>query len=293
MATGTLCRLPARVPDPLCSGRPLSEWLLLIGQSNGVAASATQKREAVAAVQQIGTNALPALLTWVAYEYPLERYHLVRLFNRLPIAIALNRSVQRLLLSPPMDEQAQNAVEAFAALGPAAAPAFQELVRRASVPLSQAASSKRNRAMAALIKIGPPAVPLLAAQLAAPRGPGDLFLLCAIRDLGPNAYSLIPLLVKNLQHPNAFAASMNARTLGELKLDPGLVVPALTRCLQDPRADLRGEAARALAEFGSRARLALPALTNALADSESEVRVKAGLATQRNAPDDHTNASTL
>jgi len=126
-----------------------------------------------------------------------------------------------------------------------------------------------------------------------PVGPGDLFLLCAIRDLGPNAYSLIPLLVKNLQHPNAFAASMNARTLGELKLDPGLVVPALTRCLQDPRADLRGEAARALAEFGSRARLALPALTNALADSESEVRVKAGLATQRNAPDDHTNASTL
>jgi HEAT repeat protein len=135
--------------------------------------------------------------------------------------------------------------------------------------------------MLALAKLGPPALPTLAAQLSSPNGAGDLWLMACIRELGTNACSLVPLLVKNLNRTNWFDAMINAEMLGELKRAPDLAVPALTTCLNDSRREVRMVAPRALMQFGELARESLPALTNALTDPDPDVRGNAARAIPR------------
>jgi hypothetical protein len=277
---------PNRVPDPWCNGRPLSEWVFLVGFSNGVPAPPEQKEEAIQAIRKLGTNAIPSLLAWVNYEPNISRNRVVFWTSvRLPQKILTSRPVQHFLIDMRAEGLSQNAVDALAILGPAAAPAIPELTKRASVPWSLTPSSRRTRAMLALAKLGTPAVPVMATHLSAPH-PGDLWLMFCIRDMGTNAIPLVPLIVKNLNCTNSFDAMLNARLLGELKLSPDLAIPALTRSLQDPRRDVRMEAPRALMEFGELARTALPALTNALADSDQDVRRNAARAIETIVPKD-------
>jgi HEAT repeat protein len=281
---------PNRVPDPWSNGRPLSHWVFLVGGSNGVPAPPEQKEEAIKAVRELGTNAVPSLMAWMNYEPTITRNPVIfRTAVRLPQKILASRPVQRFLGDPHAGELAQNAAEALGILGPAAAPAVPELTRRASVPWSLTPSSRRDRAMLALAGLGPPALPVMATHLSSPDGGGGLWSMACISRLGTNAYPLVPLIVKNLNQTNGFVAMINARMLGELKLDPELVIPALTRSLRDPRRDVRMEAPNALAEFGELARTALPALTNALADPDPDVRGNSQRAIDKIAPKAPTN----
>jgi hypothetical protein len=276
-----------REREPSYEGRPLSAWLAMYGPRQGRTPPASEREKAADAIRQIGTNALLWLLAWVAYEPPISRYNLMPICQRLPQWILCSRPVQSVLSNRHAEERAQSAMGAFAILGPAAMSAIPELIRRTNLSSSPA---KRDRAMLALTHLGQPAVPTMAALLSKPDGAADLWVMACIRNLGTNARPLVPILVQNLSNTNWFAATINARMLGELRFDPELVVPALTKCLQDPRREVRMESPRALMEFGELAREALPALSNALSDPDPDVRNNAARAIQAIAPRPQANA---
>ncbi|HWW01083.1 MAG TPA: HEAT repeat domain-containing protein [Candidatus Acidoferrum sp.] len=270
-----------REPEPSYKRRRLSEWVALYGNYPAFKSPAL-KREPAQAIHQIGTNALPSLLTWIAYEPSPWRKKAQGLFGKLPSWIARSRPVTALLSYGDATARSQNAMQAFEVLGPLAAPAIPELTRRISLTNSPDA---RNRALAALAHLGAQAVPIMARVLSNPADAKSMWVLFCVEAMGTNAQPLLPILVKNLQHPDCELAEDNAYILGSLKLDAPLIVPALIACLQDPRRDLRMEAPYALSKFGNLARQALPALTNALCDPDPDVRRNAASAIAAIAPE--------
>jgi hypothetical protein len=263
--------LPGYQAGPVCRGRHLSEWIALRQTYEG-------KEPATSAIREIGTNAIPSLLDWIAYEPPYFSYHLKPGYEALPKFLTHTRPVQTLLFNTKASDRAQDAMDAFSALGPLALPAIPELIRRIN---NTNTTPTRIRATIALAHIGDAAVPTMISMLTSPEGAADLWLMQWIGMLGTNARPLVPALVRNLDQTNELAALLNARMLGELKHDPDLVVPALMKSLGDSRHNLRLEAARLLPDFGAAAQPALPLLTNALSDSDRDVRYSAGLAIER------------
>jgi len=272
-----LFMLPGRLPDPIYEGRPLPGWLDMLDSRQGRVPSFEERDKAAHAIRQIGTNALPLLLAWLAYEPPISRYHLMPICQKLPQWILVSRPVQTVLSNRKAEERAQAAMEAFKVLGPAATPAIPELIRRTGLNKSLA---RRDRALLALAHLGQPAVPTISDLLSKPDGADSLWVMACVRDLGTNAHPLVPILVQNLRHTNWFAAMIAARMLGDLKLGPNVVVPALAQSLQDPRREVRMVAPEALMDFGGLAWQTLPALSNALTDPDPDVRGNAARAIQ-------------
>ena len=275
--------------DPVYKGRHLSEWMAMVRDDPVLSTHDPRSQEAARAIREIGTNAIPPLLDWIAYEHPIVRYHL----EGLPQWV-----LSRLPFSPETyyNEvgRAQRAISAFGVLGPAAASAVPELVHRASRPasVSNYTSRKRTSAILALAKIGAPAVPFFQAELSSPGRAGDSLVLFSVIQLGTNARPLVPLLIKNLGLTNSRAVRGNLYTLGALKLDPEIVIPAVTGMLQDPLPDVRIRAADTLAKFGPLAAPALPGLTNLLLDTDGDVRKSAADAISYIAPVSQTRGST-
>ena len=116
--------------------------------------------EATAAVLNVGTNALPLMLKWTAYEIPTWRKKVNRLLSRLPVrATRLFRD--RSLI------KADAARQGFKILGPMAAPAIPELIEIAGKP---GAEWSGQRAVGALSDIG---AERLEANIRSRCGPAD------------------------------------------------------------------------------------------------------------------------
>jgi hypothetical protein len=286
-----LVAILSREREPSYHGRKLSEWAAAYSHGPGNPPSATERQEAAEAIRQVGASAIPWLLAWTDYEPPHWKHALNTIVSEVPNRIFRSQPVERLFVprSPatPLVERATAAREAFAALGPLAAPAIPELIRRINATNSP---FRRCTAMLALSHLGPQAVPAMAALLSNPSQAADFCAAECIRNLGTNARPLLPLLMQNLQQTNWRAAAVSARALGDTNFAPDLVVPALTGCLQHPRREVRMEAPLALMEFGAQARSALPALSNAVADGSFDVRKNAIIAIQQIASEAFTNA---
>ncbi|MDB6056413.1 MAG: domain containing protein [Verrucomicrobiales bacterium] len=130
IAVVAVCFFCLREREPSYNGRTLSEWLQrydphspwwIDGVAVGVDSAAED--EAAKAVRQIGTNALPTLVGWVAAEdgtlrigctTALQRWHPVQW-------------VQRLLWNASADLKHEQAVSGFSILGTNASPAIPTL----------------------------------------------------------------------------------------------------------------------------------------------------------------------
>lgn len=270
----------ARVPDPEYKGRHLSEWMNMVRDDPVLSAHDARSEEAIRMLREMGTNAVPSLLGWMAYEPPEYRYHLVSLVQKLPQAVRYSRPLHLLLDNPAPARRASRAVDTLALLGPAAETAIPELVRRATTRPTDIYWATRARALDGLAKLGPPAAPFFQAQLSGSQGPPDASVIISVIRLGTNAGPLVPLLTNNLQLTNFTGVFVTLHTLGELRLEPQVVVPAVSRILQDSHPELRTAAAVALGKFGRSADPALPALTNCLEDPCVTVREQAAYAIQ-------------
>ena len=220
-------------PEPSYQGRSLSSWLaefdqdltnrasMLLGEvSPEENSSESQRRQnATEAVCQIGTNALPCLLSWIRYEPPAWQEKLDDLFQRLGLPWNPGRQERR-----QHDLQADKAEIAFQILGPSAKTAIPELTR-----LSNAAKTLDSamRCMHALSCLGEGALPPLVNVLTnatGNKGPA----MYAIWTMGTNARPAVPALIQCLKDQDRSVRDDAASYLGQLKLEPGLVVPALT-----------------------------------------------------------------
>jgi len=263
--------------EPRANGHTLSYWIAVHGSQHGKFASEKDRQRGAEAIRAIGTNGLAHLLRWMDYEPPRWLYTVGPWMAKLPTKV-LNSSAVLWLSREPANERAQNARDAFRALGSVGTPALTELERRAFLTNSPA---RRDNARLALAYLGSPAVPIIARMLSAPDATGDGWLAACVHTLGTNALPLVPIFIKGLQASNAMTACFSAATLGEMRLNPELTIPALSNCLADPRREVRMEAPRALMKFNELAQTTLPSLTNLLNDPDPDVRRNAATAIKR------------
>jgi hypothetical protein len=260
-AVGVLLTFSIHSREPRYRNRPLSYWVAALA---GPRAQGPESKEAPAAVNSVGSNAVPFLLKWIPYEPPPWR----------PVADRLLRS------SPRMPEErsereflAWGADRAFWILGTRAVSALPELVRMMNDP---SRPETARRAAGTLRAFRTNSLPALLTVVDNPNHPCRTAAILALqimrRDFGPALEPALPHLIQSLSPTNGTSIpGWAARALGEFKSAPQLVVPALTGCFSRPDKYLRTSCAEALARIGAPAANALPALTNVLVDPDPEV----------------------
>src|SRR6266853_6636592 len=134
-------------PEPRYNGMKLSEWLARFKDPPMVIKWDEQnsrmiiremrltpgpsKEEAAEAIRQIGTNALPCLVRWVAYEKPAWKKWLLQISTNIPTvfrkALATKKRYPVMIYEESPETRANRAREAFYLLGRQALPAVKRL----------------------------------------------------------------------------------------------------------------------------------------------------------------------
>ena len=247
--------LRSHEPEPAYQGKPLHVWLKGFDANQGSA----EYSAAQSAVQQIGTNALPTLISYLRRkDSPLHRQW-------------INLKTKLHLLHGEVDYAVfwhRRAAQACGALGQDAEPAFAALTE--AINDRQAASAVGT----GLSNMMPKSVPVLTTILAT----GPVVARCRAADALMTAFShpdvepMARTALCNALHdadPGPRMAAASAFQFWNKRLD--LVVPALTRALSDSDPGVRGNAATSLGDFGSAAKSAVPEMLKLLRDTNSYV----------------------
>ncbi len=215
-------------PEPTYQSRPLSYWLKGFYPGNP---DPTQK-QAVDAVTQIGTNAVPTLVRMLQQKDSKLKLRLIQLIQMQHwVHFNFESSEKRHL----------EALAGLAFLGPKA---------KSAVPVLLEIYNEHHP--------GPYDNSLTMAQLLA--------------NMGPAAADAVPRFVQATTDTNSQIRFNAVNTLAQIHARPDLSVPALTASLRDPDETVRSMAALCLVDFGANARSAVPELTRLLADPDSDVR---------------------
>jgi hypothetical protein len=243
-------------PEPRSRGHPLSYWVLV--NAGRIDETHYAPRTVIA---EIGTNALPYLLRWMAQKPYRWQIRLQGFSYRHAV---LGRFMPGWMTGIGVENRAEAAVHAVSCLGEMGAPAIPQLLSFASNPTNSISASD---ATFALCGIGPPAFPSLLnlatnLQTLVPR-------FWAIECLGGlgNA-AAVPTLAQCVADPDTDIASAAADALGRLKLQPDVAIPALIKGLGRTvhtkghygASDVRYSAVHALGKFGTNADAAVPPL---------------------------------
>jgi peptidoglycan/xylan/chitin deacetylase (PgdA/CDA1 family) len=236
-----------RSNEPRHDGRTLGFWLREIEASPDAGTERWQR--AARAVHQMGTNAIPALLTML--QTPDSKW-------KTDAVDWLQETVDLDLTETLGSIRGRRAIIGFRLLGPAAA--------GAALPKLAALATDRDprissQALAALGEIGgQETIPTLVAVLAGGNPAARAQAAGSLGALRGHGRAAVPALVAALRDSDSNLRANAARALGEIALDAGRAVPALTEALADTNATVRSAAALALGYFGNEAEGALPAI---------------------------------
>jgi hypothetical protein len=275
-AVAALLAFELRDREPTYKGHPLSYWV----QKDPAATTLAFADHYTEAITNIGTNALPLLLKWIAYEpspFHAKAAHLVK--------IVPYRWRPRLITQS--EELAVGASVAFEVLGPLATNAISTLTMLAT---NSRNDSLTERSARALVSIGPLALPALMTISTNSQVPGRHYAIYFTMALGTNARPAIPFLIGRLSDPDTKVVSSACMAMSSLRLAPETCVPALTNLLTSPDYVCRYCASAALANFGKQSLPAIPQLQKLSKDTNPLVRAEALDALRRIAPDLLTNA---
>lgn len=212
--------------EPSYKGHSLSHWTIRLSETSG------SDEEAMEAIAQIGTNAIPFLLDWIQYEPPPGKE---AFYDFLNMKILANIAGAR-MRTEAKATRATGTMLAFEILGANAAVAVKPLDKLANG--SRSVSTNENerlvavRATLALPWLGETALPPL---LSALTNHHNLLAHCAaeaIGNMGTNALPAVPVLIQCIGHTNDRVAWKSIESLGKLKLNPPLVVSALVESLE-------------------------------------------------------------
>jgi peptidoglycan/xylan/chitin deacetylase (PgdA/CDA1 family) len=206
-------------------------------------------QRAARAVRQIGTNAIPSLLTMLQTPDSLWKAEAVDW---------LQETVELDLTETLGSIRGRRAITGFRLLGPVvSAPALPRLAALATHRDPRISS----QALSALGEIGGAAmVPTLVTVLTNGNSAARLQAASSLGALRGQGQDALPALVETLGDPDFTLRASAARALGEIALDAGRSVPALTRVLEDTNNAVRASAATALGFFGTQAESALPSI---------------------------------
>jgi hypothetical protein len=248
-----------REREPVYKGRKLSEW---------IPRQPPWRQDLQAeAIRAIGTNAVPFLVEWIAYESPAWRKRLTASTKGLDIRLWE-------LLGDRKAGRATYAAQAFMILGPQGNPGIPKLLGL----LRSTQSDVAMRALVALDAIGIDAVPAVFSALTnqPARGPFTVYWLAlAMKGLGTNASLVVPAVLRCLSDADNATAATAAIWLGNLGAESEVVVPVLADAVRSGGLRVRGSALLALGRIGRGARSAVPVLVEALTNSEMYVRALA------------------
>jgi HEAT repeat protein len=244
--------------EPSYDGRLLSQWLgdLLVGEFGSTATEG--------AVRAMGTNAIPTLLKWIAYEpSPSQR------------SSQTGETVLSYRPHYPLSrgELAQRSQYAFECLGAVARPAIPELTRLAR---TSSDSWRAERCAAALAFIGPEAIPsFLSLATNGPPWTRSEALSCLARFAhDPEGEQAVPVVITCLGDTNTHY-NIDGAAQGVLSsLPPAVAVPAITNALQSPSARVRQNAIACLLiyTYGAPAMVPVAAIRAAMRDTDYQVR---------------------
>jgi HEAT repeat protein len=262
---GLVLFFTSRNHEPRYKATRLSTWIQRHRNRILQASDSPGTDESAFAIKQIGTNALPYLLTWIQHkETPGHRRWLATL-RSLPLILVMNPLGERIARDHD-EERAYDAMVAFGALGSEAAssaiPALTEMMNRPD----RSEEDVAGRAIFALASLGDITVPILVNALAKPvfhykRAVAELLGDERFPKLNPSAR--VPSLLKALDDPDIAVYEAAARSLGNLAVQPETVVPALQKMLENP-STFSVEPIEALGKFGAAARPAVPILIKSL-----------------------------
>jgi len=212
--------------EPIYKGKPLTYWLDERAEGSD------------AAVDQIGTNAIPTLLR-------LLNTHDSKLKLKL-IQLAQKQHFINITLRPA-DFRRLEAKDALTRLGPLA-----------------------QSAMPDLLKIYREHRPGLYDD---PRGIGEIF-----GSMGPAAADAVPTLAHDTTDPDLQIRYVALNILGGIQTRPDVAVPTLAACLRDPSENVRVLALLNLTAYRTNAQSAVPEVIKALADPSFDVKCAAAAA---------------
>jgi hypothetical protein len=229
--------------EPIYQGKPLSYWLqgYLPSRTFPRASNANPwptRAEATAAVQHLGTNAIPTLL------------HLLSTRD-FPLATRLMQMAQRqhfIHISYTSSWECAN--EASSGLTDLADNWGLEVPQL--VPQLMQLFEKHPNTVSRQV------VPVLLGRI------------------GPPAKAAVPMLLRATTDPDDYVRNNAVYALGQIHAQPALTVPALIKSLDDSADFTRMNAARALASFSQDARPAVPALLRLLAREQTNSVTNSG-----------------
>ena len=257
----------SRPTEPKYRGRPLSDWLVVLQQAQG----GKPDVEAMEALQQLGTNAIPSLLEMLRQRDSRLKLKLMAWAGRQP-------------LIPIKFEGASvakwRAVVGFDVLQSAGAPAIPALVGM----LNDADTSWP--ALQCLARIGRPALTPLSQAVANSNVNVRFHAVNLLGGLGrDDPPAVVPALLRALKDDNDNVRRAAAFALGNLAQAPAPVVTALLETLTDSSPLVRSTGIQALGNFGAAAKSAVPALVDAVKSGDGGTAAQVAHALMRIAPD--------
>jgi hypothetical protein len=267
--------------EPSYQGVILSRWLELYSSAGTEKVPWEERERAALAIRNIGTNALPFLLTWVSYQ-PREWQ------DKLATFVTHHENftfLERFTFEDKRLHRTSDAVIGFKILGALGSPAVPALVRSINDTNHLWAGRK---AVEALIYLGPEAVSPIENLLTNSNHPQHRHAVRAtffMDYLGKDATRLVPILAECTKDKDQLTADGAVQSLGHLVLLPDISLPALTNALKHADPVIRYWAVMSVQNFGLAARSAVPALVDATRDQDYLVSQTAKEALRKIAPE--------
>ena len=230
---------------PRVHGRSLYSWLQNFRNAEGI--DSPRPSEATAAVQELGTNAIPYLLQWLKYQDPrwADNIRVTVASGVRHVSPALSEKILGESFGSVPSRRAWIAIYGFRILGSQAKPAVPELERMVKGPIPE----YQLNALTALGEIGPDGLPTLLSVVTNKASPLRIAALANLQRLGTNAAPAVPAIVSCMQDPNSRIATWATFVLGATRAAPEISVPALVAALSDRRSFIRKQATHALREI--------------------------------------------
>ena len=257
--------------EPSYKGRTLSEWFYATLKAPDFGVRQKQWEEAV---QHMGTNAVPTLVSWLATEPTFGWHRFFKIQNALPVSLRASRIILWLRNKADANEMNQQfraaaAESALIELRKDAKSAIPALLRMFRDPQR---SSSAFRAGNVLAVLGKQSFPALLQCFSDPQFTNYFALakvLGRVRGFsGEEGAPAVPYLCNLLESGDSALKQVCADALGNLAAAPDLAVPslagALTNAIQGSDVVLSRKCAEALGQFGSRGSPAVAALCFAL-----------------------------
>jgi hypothetical protein len=285
IAVVAVCFFCLREQEPSYNGRTLSEWLEIYNTTwpydrfgnRYEGADEAQQKEALIAVQKIGTNAIPYLLKWVSAKGSRGREAFDTVLDKLPERIFL-------FIGPEVtmnlaDRKRGRAGNGFQILDTNAAAAVPELRQ-----LFNSGNYKTEIQLPAycLRCTGSAGLNVLAAAIC--DNETNAQCIAALDEIGhiksfdTNAEPVINALLHGVDAKSILVSRKAIGRLGHLAIYPERVVPVLAKRFGSTNVYIRTDVVRALSRFGTNADSALPVIEAALNDDDEIIRETAKLA---------------